>query len=358
MPFEYIIETKLIKTLISKFLNVPLYQNVTLKCLTVIVGLAPGPQYDDSFVALFSQTMLKIEQMLPLDTNIKEAFAMGNNFKQSFIQNLAIFLCTTLRKHRLLMERRELGNNLKALEYLLLISEVEEIETCKTCLKYWNTLVADLYHESNIPAVGVVGNAGGTVFISSVRRFIYKTVLSRLRYLIISRMVKPEDVLVVENERGEVVRDFKDSDSSDLYRSMRETLVYLTHLDSRATERIMVRKLLDQAKESEWSLKNLSVLCWAIGSVSGAMDVEDEKRLLVFVIKELLNLGVKKEGKTNKAIVASNLMYVIVQYPRLLRAHWKLLKPVVNKLFEFMVDTRDVIQVYLYFMNKMSNTKY
>jgi len=29
-------------------------------------------------------------------------------------------------------------------------------------------------------------------------------------------------------------------------------------------------------------------------------------------------------------------MYVVGQYPRFLRAHWKFLKTVVNKLFEFM----------------------
>ena len=33
-------------------------------------------------------------------------------------------------------------------------------------------------------------------------------------------------------------------------------------------------------------------------------------------------------------------MYVVGQYPRFLRAHWKFLKTVVNKLFEFMHGTR------------------
>ena len=79
----------------------------------------------------------------------------------------------------------------------------------------------------------------------------------------------------------------------------------------------------------------------------------------------------QKKGKDNKAIVASNIMYIVGQYPRFLRynhvhvmymllhvhdymylyrdvhvfymyvllpdrAHWKFLKTVVNKLFEFM----------------------
>ena len=52
--------------------------------------------------------------------------------------------------------------------------------------------------------------------------------------------------------------------------------------------------------------------------------------------QELLGLCEQKRGKDNKAIIASNIMYVVGQYPRFLRAHWRFLKTVVNKLFEFM----------------------
>jgi len=51
---------------------------------------------------------------------------------------------------------------------------------------------------------------------------------------------------------------------------------------------------------------------------------------------DLLGLCEQKRGKDNKAIIASNIMYVVGQYPRFLRAHWRFLKTVVNKLFEFM----------------------
>lgn len=52
--------------------------------------------------------------------------------------------------------------------------------------------------------------------------------------------------------------------------------------------------------------------------------------------QDLLGLCEQKRGKDNKAIIASNIMYIVGQYPRFLRAHWKFLKTVVNKLFEFM----------------------
>lgn len=92
------------------------------------------------------------------------------------------------------------------------------------------------------------------------------------------------------------------------------------------------------------------------------MTETDEKRFLVIVIRDLLGLCEHKPGKNNKAVVASNIMcvfgrlaclslasthkhyavqhqlnvsrYVVGQYPRFLRQHWKFLKTVVLKLFE------------------------
>ncbi|KOC68339.1 Exportin-1 [Habropoda laboriosa] len=308
IPLGYIFETKLISTLVFKFLNVPIFRNITLKCLTEIAGVTVAT-YDEVFVMLFVNVMRELEQILPLDTNIREAYAAGQDQEQNFIQNLAIFLCTYLKEHGQFIEKKQLNELLlKALHYLVLISEVEEVEIFKICLEYWNALAMDLYrsHPFMVPsALFMVKNR-----TLPTRRLFYCPVLTKVRYIMISRMAKPEEVLVVENENGEVVREFmKDTDSINLYKNMRETL-----------------------------------LCWAIGSISGAMHEEDEKRFLVTVIKDLLGLCEQKKGKDNKAIIASNIMYVVGQYPRFLKAHWKFLKTVVNKLFEFMHETHDGVQ--------------
>ncbi|KAI4461656.1 exportin 1/5 [Holotrichia oblita] len=289
IPLGYIFETKLINTLIFKFLPVPMFRNVTLKCLTEIAGVSVS-NYDDVFVSLFNQTMAQLEIMLPLQTDIPSAYAGGQDQEQNFIQNLALFLCTFLKEHGNLAER-SVSTLKNALHYLVLISAVDEVEIFKICLEYWNSLASDLYRA--VPYAGVL----------------YHEVLNRVRYIMISRMAKPEEVLVVENDNGEVVREFmKDTDSINLYKNMRETLVYLTHLDYADTERIMTEKLQNQVNGSEWSWKNLNTLCWAIGSISGAMHEEDEKRFLVTVIKDLLGLCEQKRGKDNKAIIASNII--------------------------------------------------
>ena len=78
--------------------------------------------------------------------------------------------------------------------------------------------------------------------------------------------------MIVENEEGEIVREFmKESDTIVLYKAMRELLVYLTNLDVGDTENILTEKLGKQVDGTEWSWQNLNTLCWAIGSISGAM---------------------------------------------------------------------------------------
>ena len=104
--------------------------------------------------------------------------------------------------------------------------------------------------------------------------------------MMICKMAKPEEVLVVENEQGEVVREvIKDTDSHVIYKTSRSTLVYLTHLDTEDTEKVMLTKLSRQVDNSEWSWDNLNRLCWSIGSISGSMPEEHERRFLVNVIK-------------------------------------------------------------------------
>jgi len=240
--------------------------------------------------------------------------------------------------------------------YLIRISQIDDREIFKICLDYWLKLVQELYEEMQQlpitdlnPLMAMGGGMSGSGAPNPsllqnypLRKHKYTEILSNLRVVMIENMVRPEEVLIVENDEGEIVREFvKESDTVQLYKTIRECLVYLTHLDVVDTEHIMTEKLGKQVDGSEWSWHNCNVLCWAIGSISLAMNEETEKRFLVTVIKDLLGLTEMKRGKDNKAVVASNIMYIVGQYPRFLKAHWKFLKTVVNKLFEFMHESHE-----------------
>ncbi|KNC97005.1 exportin CRM1 [Spizellomyces punctatus DAOM BR117] len=362
MNLGYIFDTNLINILQNRFLGVPAFRNVTLKCFTEIAGLQLGAEYQEKFVLMYNHVIATIPSVLPPETNIAKAWETSSDAEQQFIQNLSLFLTTFLGRHLKSLEFAA-GQHGPTKEYLLLghryllrISEVEDREVFKICLEYWTTLIAGLFdelqampHSVDMPLLnlGAVSGINRTSFAPNLplRKNIYAEMLSRLRVIMIEQMVKPEEVIVVENDEGEVVREtLKESDTIVLYKSMREVLVYLTHLDVEDMERIMSEKLAKQIDGSEWSWTNLNKLCWSIGSISGAMSEDVEKKFLVTVIKELLGLTEMKRGKDNKAIVASNIMYIVGQYPRFLKAHWKFLKTVVNKLFEFMHELHEGVQ--------------
>ncbi|KAJ5248663.1 CRM1 C terminal-domain-containing protein [Penicillium chermesinum] len=327
IPLGYIFETPIINTLLTRFLGTP--------------GVS--------------------QPVIPLSMDLKETYAQSNGRDQEFVSNLALFLSSFFSAHLLLVEKIPNQDYLThAHFYLIRISQIDDREVFKICLDYWTRLVQELYEEMQqlpitdinpLVTMGVSGLANGgaphpsTLANYPLRKHKYESVLTSLRTVMIEKMVRPEEVLIVENDEGEIVREFvKESDTIQLYKTIRECLVYLTHLDVVDTETIMIDKLAKQVDGSEWSWANCNTLCWAIGSISGAMNEETEKRFLVTVIKDLLGLTEQKRGKDNKAVVASNIMYIVGQYPRFLKAHWKFLKTVVNKLFEFMHETHEGVQ--------------
>lgn len=361
IPLGYVFETAIIDTLRSRFLETPEFRNITLKCLTEIGGLKTegNGAYDEKQVLMFTEVLTTISKIIPLSLDLKTTYKSSNSKDQEFIQNLALFLCTFFSVHLHLIENLPNRDFLThAHFYLIRISQIEDREIFKICLEYWTKLVQELYEEmQSLPITETnplinMGVGGGSGALSPsvlanypLRKHKYNEVLSNLRTVMIENMVRPEEVLIVENDEGEIVREFvKESDTIQLYKTTRECLVYLTHLDVVDTENIMTEKLSRQVDGTEWSWANCNTLCWAIGSISMAMNEETEKRFLVTVIKDLLGLTEMKRGKDNKAVVASNIMYIVGQYPRFLKAHWKFLKTVVNKLFEFMHESHEGVQ--------------
>ncbi|KAI8885318.1 nuclear export factor CRM1 [Backusella circina FSU 941] len=333
VPIGFIFETGIIEKLRSRFFKETQFRNDTLKCFTEISTIQIPDKYNEVLLSMFTNVMTDINTMIPPSTNIAEVYENSTDADQELVQNLALFLTSYFTNHLQVTERYSPNKQviLHAHYYLIKISQVQDREILKICLEYWTKFVQGLFDEA--------------LTVSPMRKEMYASILSHLRVVMIESIVKPEEVLVVENDEGEIVREFvKESDTIVLYKNIKEVLVYLTNLDIYDTEDIMSRKLQAQMDGTEWSWNNLNKLCWAIGSISGAMNEETEKRFLVTVIRDLLSLCEMKRGKDNKAVVASNIMYCVGQYPRFLKAHWKFLKTVINKLFEFMHESHEGVQ--------------
>ena len=62
----------------------------------------------------------------------------------------------------------------------------------------------------------------------------------------------PQEVIIVEDDNGEIVREqTKDTEVIAQYKTMRETIVYLTNLNYEDTEAIMLEKLDLQVNEKQ-----------------------------------------------------------------------------------------------------------
>lgn len=349
IPLGYIFQTNLIDVLLNKYFPEPMFRNYTLECLTEIGTLTDlEPQYDPLFRKFFGGFLVRLKDIFGPETNLAPAYENGSEEDCIFIQRLALFLSGFMKAHFKIMESQESQQDLvTGLFYLVRVSEVPDTEIFRICLEAWHMLAHDLYDAEVKSKTGGNGalNLSFNQPQSLNRKHLYANVLTGTRQVMIANMAKPEEVLIVEDENGEIVRETtKDTDVISQYKTMRETLVFLTHLNCDDTEGIMLSKLTEQVDGSKWSWNNLNTLCWAIGSISGAMNEDEEKRFLVTVIKDLLGLCENKKGKDNKAVIASNIMYVVGQYPRFLKAHWKFLKTVVNKLFEFMHESHPGVQ--------------
>ena len=315
IPLGFIFQTPLIDALLNKFFPEPLFRNDTLDCLTEIGSLTDlEPQYDPLFRKLLNLFLQRLGDIFSPDTNLAPAFNNGSEEDCIFIQRLALFLSSFFKAHLKALEVAESQQDLlTGLTYMVRVSEVPDTEIFRICLEAWHMLAHDLYKsESQFGGNGSLGpsrvlNLGGGLNNGNGnamggRKFMYGPVLTGARQVMIANMAKPEEVLIVEDENGDIVRETtKDTDVIAQYKTMRETLVFLTHLNCEDTESIMLVKLTAQVDGSQWSWNNLNTLCWAIGSISGAMSEEEEKRFLVTVIKDLLGMCEQKKGKDNLA---------------------------------------------------------
>jgi exportin-1 len=369
IPLAYVFESNLIEILAMKFFPEPVFRNRVLECLTEIVSLDLASvtkvnEYVSKLLQMYNFVTAQIcQNIIQPSVNIAAAYDQGETDSQAFVQYLSNFTTACLRNHIRTLESANAFETIQlSLDLILRISVVDDAVIFKICLDFWHFFVGDLYEQNAKQEVDQfrkdlslnVGILSGSKK-RDPRVQQYAQALSSLRLVMISKMAKPEEVTIVENENGEVVREtLKDTDQITLYRTMKETLVFLTHLDPDETPAIMLTKLEAQVDGSEYSWHNLNTLCWAIGSISGALSERSEKHFLVNAIRSLLTLCEMKKGKNHKAIIASNIMYVVGQYPRFLKNHWRFLKTVVNKLIEFMHEkfegVQEMVCLYCFFL--------
>ena len=359
IPLGYIFETKLIELLVQRFLPVDVTRSPACKCLTEIAALTidlQGPNaaaYQSQIMGLFAGFLEVLKQVIPaapglLHEQVVVSFYDSQDPRNAdFVQTVAQFIITIFKQHLvstiepLALQDPDVATAIHETHaYLLGISYVDDKEVFKSCVEYWSWISMTVLFTGSAPEQG-----GWADPARQRRRTLYSLTFTEARKVFVKFMARPEEVIVFEDENGEVIKKImKDVDAIEHHITMKEGLVYLTHLDSKDTETIMLDKLKIVQAEEPFSPSNLATLSWAIGSISGALTEDRESRFLIAVIRTLLVMCDQHEVQANKASVASDIMYVIGQYPRFLSANWRFLNIVIMKLFEFMQELFEGIQ--------------
>ncbi|KAF4664086.1 Exportin-1 [Perkinsus olseni] len=381
IPLGYVFETDLLPTLLGHFWDPLCFRIECARCLNEVACLKIGDdpdsgKYEPTLLQCFAAVVNKLHS-IPVEVFQNFEGLRGHNrvFWEVFMNQLSLLLTNFIRCNmKAVVGAYEITG--PALATLAKISTLPNEEIFKICVEFWQMFAAQLYldrekarkeqsqkmkasgDEQQLPPLmlSLSGSTGMSVDVKATgggheEEIIakYQPILDNVRKVMITRMAKPPEVTIKENEDGEIVREGEvDTDELAMYRMMRECLIYLTHLDPSSMVNIMMDILSEfgtnqiaadhsnSESPADWNCGLLSRLCWSVGSISGALPEHDEKTFVVNVIKDLLTLCEVKRGVENKAMVASCLMYVVGQYPRFLKAHWRFLKSVVNKLFEFM----------------------
>lgn len=391
MPFENVFDPQFLDYLSMFCVNLEILRYDALRCLTEIAALPilRGPQGDTQkqvMVKSFRSATQGIMNVLPPGhSSLAPRMRQAAELDPEGADVICLYLTTFLKRYIRQIVYDDLL--IKGAHEMIvgLTSMVERKETFKSCVEYWWWLGETLLRgfERGLTSDSSVGTAdlnitstamSTSTFMNSAKSVSNNNtsfggggasssehppqqhhqtrqlqaklshILADVRFVLIKNMARPEEVIIVEEE-GEIRREsVKDVENLQLYQLMREALIFFTHLDPSNTQLIMTTLMSKQLDRSEWSWNNCSTLCWAVGSISGAMKMENEKDLFVAIMSDLLKLCKEMVGKDNRAVIASNIMYVVGQYPRFLNNHKSFLRTVSRKLFEFMREVFPGVQ--------------
>jgi exportin-1 len=349
-PLEAVLDEELLHRIVTVFLPTPELRVPALSCLAELAEISSqaipariSPAFAQTFktaVEVIAQTC-SARQASEAGT-YAEAFAAGDEHAEREVLHTGRLIMGALRNHSAAIEALPDAKALipEALLHLVAMTLIgaEARGLFSSLVDFWAWLGQSLLTSSS--------SSGGAMLASSLlgahsahpRVALYAPTLHFAREALIHTMAKPEEVLLVEDpDTGDIVREhMKNVDVIALHKAMRMSLSLLATLNVKDTEELLQAALERQMDPAQFSWNGVNTLSWAVGAISGVMTQDAERNFLVLVIRNLLLLVKVKDQTSDRAVVASCIMYVCAQYPRFLRDHWEFLKTVVRKLCEFL----------------------
>lgn len=165
---------------------------------------------------------------------MQQVIQSGDETLTCFLQDLLGFFTTAVLQHRSYLLANDVQLFLALCELILLLSTAPDRESMRVAMgfwKNWSQFIFDTYHDSR-PRDPKEHEGPFTTLVQNVVS------------LLVRRMQRPEEVMLMENEDEEIVRvETQDTDGIALYKTMREALRLLASVDYEITEVILMDRL-------------------------------------------------------------------------------------------------------------------
>ena len=317
---NYLLQSQFFQKLCNVFLPQEQYVSEVLDLLSEIFGSnSLPPEFAQIVPPIFTQMVQSLNQILSrYDFN---EFLSGE--AQRFIKILPITLTVFLVKYGMKLETPQNIDTIHTvLNWLCLLTQIEDDDILKTCCDFWLEIARRCHRER------------GSNLASALTE-IYAPFLPKVRRCIIERMQRPDEVIIVEDESGNVTREQQRSTLTLMLHSiMKECLVLLTAIDQEDTLNA-IQDLIARLSNM-WSPAIYNSICWSVGAITRTLDIETERGFITKLLRIQLDMCKNQNDPNIRAIIATGIMYVCSKYPRFLQKFPVFLRTVVEKLFEFM----------------------
>lgn len=378
MPSYYVLMTDLMDIILLGLIKEKKFLISVLKCFEEVFGM--DISYLKSEPEMFSKAQEKIirsfglflERIMDIHppnksfeaqrVSLSHGESSSINYFQIFTQTFAMVLSNFYKTHLCWIKAwivqqeawYEITIRLKSgLAYMAALTEVRDSTLFKTVVEFWLFFLKAIWdlHDSQSTQrgfgsssefgtwqslnTGLLNLNTSTPIIDQVRLELEAPLKEGVMFLVM-KVPKPQEVLITIDEEGLPKREeLVNTENLVMYDMVREILRTFALRHYQELKQIINYKMDRQIDGSEWNYENLNSLSYATGCLAEVVPSEDERTLLIYILRTLLNFCASKRNTEDKAVIASNIMHIVSQHQRFLKEYWEFLVTVVKKLLEF-----------------------
>ncbi|KAI5171829.1 exportin-1 [Pancytospora epiphaga] len=255
--------------------------------------------------------------------------------EQLFLKKCALVFAAIYERWLSALESDSAHNGLKC---FVEISKIDDSAMFKIVFPVWSKLIAELRteHPLNITPQQSLKKTG---------------ILCSILPVFVQNMPKPEEVFILVNDLGEVVRDRQlETAEIEFYKQMKNTVRELSCLIGEHAKKYFIHKaegfinMRMVNDDLRTAYRSFNQTCWSIGALGGAFSEGEERNFFLAIMQSLLTLCEMRDRREERSIIASNIMFIIGQFHRFLKYSNEFMFVVLRKLFEFMGETCEGIK--------------